>query len=222
MNNKLQHVVLAALAAVSVAAAFKYFSPRAGERARVAPRAKDSEYVRSIENRDGSTQVRTAGAPLRYSNNNQQFDEATALMEQNDFAGAEKTYRAIFAKTPDELAAGQGLATALFHQGRYEDSKEIFQSVLKQDPRFYYARAGLGAVARVQSLYPEAIQQYSLAISENPTFALSYFGRGVSFLYAGKQIEAEADLNKTLELLPATADLAIEARAYIDRIKARN
>ena len=44
---------------------------------------------------------------------------------------------------------------------------------------------------------------------------MSYFGRGVAYYRIGKRVEAEADLKKTLDLLPATAELAAEAREQL-------
>lgn len=182
---------------------------------------KDSLYIRSREYKNGSSQIESEAPPLRYSENGAKYDEGVACIRRGRFPEAEQIFREILARTPKEAAAGQGLGSALFLQGRYAESAEAFHSVLDEEPRFFNARVGLGAVARVEGRYADAVVEYTLAIRDNEHFALSYHGRGVSYFHIGKLDEAEADLAKAIELLPKSADLAIEARDFLARVRAK-
>jgi tetratricopeptide (TPR) repeat protein len=204
---KIGRIVLAALA-ISGAGFATYY----------ARMHHDLEYVGSTTHSDGSSTVQTTGAALKHGFNDQRYREGLAFLNRQDFADAEKTFRSIVEGTPDESAALQGLATVLFEQRRYQESMDVFQTILKQDPHFYTAMAGIGAVDRVLGRYPEAAEEYSLALQDNPTFALAYFGRGVSYFNIGKRAEARADLNRVQQLVPPTAELAVEAKAYLAKL----
>ncbi len=176
---------------------------------------KDFEYQRSVRHQNGSRDVRSKGRALKYSFNSLDYADAFAAIDRGDFARAEHTFRDILAKTPDEVSAGQGLGTVLFLQRRYEESAGVFRHLLEQEPHFANARSGLASALAAQGRYTDSIEQYSLALGDDPTFAMSYFGRGVAYYRIGKRVEAEADLKKTLDLLPATAELAAEAREQL-------
>jgi tetratricopeptide (TPR) repeat protein len=175
-------------------------------------RGKDLEYVRNDRYTNGTSVVRAKGRGLKYSFNSQEYNRGWAAFDRSDFTGAELAFRGIVAKTPDETDAALSLGTALYQQGRYQESEGVFRKVLEQDPQFSNTRAALGATLGAQGRYLDAIEQYSLAIGEDPTFALSYYGRGVSYSHVGNRAAAEADLRKTLDLLPAEAGLAAMAR----------
>jgi tetratricopeptide (TPR) repeat protein len=229
-----QYAVLGAvLTAVAIEMSVRYSEPDAVRtRAEVSPagtsvpdpaprsgHVHDFEYVRSVRYKDGSGEVLARGTPPKYELNRSELTKAAASLELEDFANAEKTYRGVLARTPDEVLAAGGLGTTLFMERRYDESRDVFQGLLEQDSRSFNARLGLGAVARVQERFADAVEEYSLALQDNPTFALSYFGRGVSYARLGNRAAAEADLNKTLELLPPFTELAHEARACIAELR---
>jgi tetratricopeptide (TPR) repeat protein len=208
VNSIIQHLVLATLTGIGVWVALYFVREN-----------RDAEYQGSTYHSDGSSTVQSTGAPLRYAHNDSPYREAAGYLSRGDFTRAEMLFRSIVEKTPDELAALQGLATTLFEQRRYDDSRRTFQLILNQDPHFHNARAGLGAIARVRGNFSEAVEQYSLALQENSSFALSYFGRGVSYYNLGSHDEARSDLTRVLQLLPPTAELSIEAKSYLDRLQ---
>jgi tetratricopeptide (TPR) repeat protein len=224
MNNKTrQHLVLAAIALGS-AAAYVHFAGQKEAKTGVmeevpASRPRDSNYVRSIKHENGASQVQSLGPPLRHVSNRTDLEVARGLTARGDFTRAEKVLREVLARTPDELSAAHELSTVLFLKGDYESSEQVYRSLLRQDPAFFHAHVGLGAVARVRGRYEDAVEEYSLALQAYPNDALSHFGRGKSYLQLGEIEAAEADLEKTLELLPQDAQLAVEAKEYLDRIK---
>ena len=179
---------------------------------------KDFKYERSVRHQNGTSDFRSKGPPLKYSSNGPEYGDAMAASDRGDFAKAEHTYRDILAKTPDEVSAAQGLATVVYLQHRYEESAGVFRKLLEQEPHFVNARAGLATALAAQGRYTDSIEQYSLAIGDDPTFAMSYYSRGLTYYRIGKRVEAEADLKKTLDLLPATADLATMAREQLAKL----
>ena len=180
----------------------------------------DTKYVSSTTHPDGSSTVYTTGIDFRDGSNREAYQRATAALGRYDYIGADRVLREIVARTPDEFMAWHGLGLSLFQQRRYRESREVYEHILQLDPNHYQARLGLGAIDRVMRRYPEAVEQYSLALQGDPTSALGYFGRGVSYFHSGKRLEALADLNRVLELLPSSAALAIEAKQYIERLEA--
>ena len=181
-------------------------------------RGKDFEYERSVRHQNGAANIHSKGPALRYSSNRPAYGSANAALDRSDFTQAEHAFRDILARTPDEGSAALGLGTTLFMQHRYDESAGVFRTLLEQEPHFPNVRAGLGAALEAQGRHSDAIEQYSLALEDDPTFALSYYGRGVSYSHVGKLVEAEADLKKTLDLLPATAELAAMAREQLTKL----
>ena len=221
MGNKLVFAVQAVCVVVAAVALYQLKYPGQWSASMGADRAlalisgKDLEYERSVRHQNGTWSLRSKGPALKYSFNNAEYGDASAALDRGDFAKAEHAFRDILAKTPDEVPAAQGLGTAIYLQRRYEESAGVFRKLLEQEPHFANARAALATVQAAQGRYTDSIEQYSLALGDDPTFALSYYGRGVSYARIGKRVEAEADLKKTLDLLPATADLATMAREQL-------
>ena len=176
---------------------------------------KDIEYERITRYPSGVGELHSKGPPLKYRFNVAAYGSAMAAVDRNDPASAERAFRDILAKTPDESSAAQGLGTALYLQRRFAESEDVFRKLLEQDPHFPNARAGLGGTLEAQGRHMSSIEQYSLALADDPTFALSYYGRGIAYSHVGKRVAAEADLQKALDLLPATAELAIMAREQL-------
>jgi tetratricopeptide (TPR) repeat protein len=207
VKSRIQHIVFATLAIGGAGIAAYYVRPN-----------RDLGYIGSTTELDGSSIVQTVGHPLLHGFNDRQYREGMASFKRHNFTDAERMFRLIIEKTPDEVSALQWLATTLFEQRRYDEAKEIFHTILKQDPHFYEARNGIGTIDRVQGRYTEAVEEYSFALQENPTFALAYYGRGLSYSDIGKRTEARSDLNQVQLLLPPTAELAIQARSYLDKL----
>jgi predicted Zn-dependent protease len=176
---------------------------------------KDLEYEGGVRHQNGTRDVRSKGPALKYSVNSPAYGSALAALDRSDFTGAERALRDILTRTPDEPSTALALGTTLYLQRRYEESAGVFQKLLEQEPHFPNVRAALGATLEAQGRHTDSIEQYSLALGDDPTFALSYYGRGVSYSHIGKRVEAEADLKKTLDLLPATAELATMAREQL-------
>jgi len=207
MNSRIQHIVFAVLAIGGAWIAAYYVRTN-----------RDLGYISSTTELDGSSSIQTVGPALRHSFNDQQYREGMASFKRHNFTDAERIFRSIVEKTPDEINALQWLATTLFMQRRNDESREIFHTILKQDPDLYEARVGIATIDRVQGKYTEAVEEYSSVLQENPTFAVAYFGRGISYFNIGKRDDARSDLNQVQQLLPPTAELAIEARSYLDKL----
>ena len=224
MGNRLVFAVQAICVVLAAVALYQLKYPRqwgvgtGTDKALALFSGKDFEYERSVRHQDGTSDFRSKGPPLKYSSNRPAYGSALAAVDRSDFAEAEHTYRDILAKTPDEVHAAQGLGTVLYLQRRYEESATVFRKLSEQEPQFGNARVGLATALAAQGRYTGSIEQYSLAIGDDPTFALSYYGRGMSYSQIGKRVEAEADLKKTLDLLPETAELAAMAREQLAKL----
>jgi tetratricopeptide (TPR) repeat protein len=180
--------------------------------------AKDLAYQGTVKHPDASVSLRSSAPPLKYAFNNREYRAALAATDASQYATAEKALRDILARTEDEASAEVALGTVLYLQRRNDESWTVFHKLLEQNPHSSDARVGLGEVDAVLGHCLDAVEEYSLALKENPNFALSYFGRGECNFRLGKRAEAEADMKKTVVLLPESAELAIEARAYLSRI----
>ncbi len=222
MSNKLQHLVFGLVTIIGLVV-YAHFSERNGG-VGFAPAGSlgtgtDSQYIRETEYANGASGVVSQGSSLRHAYNQHKYDEAMELEQREDFAGAEKLFRDILARTPDEFLAAHGLGAVLFYQGRYEEAKRAYENELESAPWFDGAHLGIGAVARHNRRYEEASTQYTLAIRLNPNSALAYKGRGQSLFYLGRYTHAKADFEKVLALLPEGAPLATEAKEYLRKIE---
>jgi tetratricopeptide (TPR) repeat protein len=110
------------------------------------------------------------------------------------------------------LMAQEALKGGLVDRG-LELLKGVDESSVK-DPNVYF---NVAALLLNQQKAEEAIAYLSRAIALDPAYVDGYFQRGLAYIGLGKMAEAKADLQKVIELAPASpqADTARKGLAQI-------
>jgi Flp pilus assembly protein TadD len=104
------------------------------------------------------------------------------------------------------LNAQLGQAYALNSLERVDEAKTLLTNLVAAYPDDTRAYTTLGTILRANKEYGEAVTYYTKAIEklgkENPSHWSTYYSRGVSYERLKKWEQAEADLEKALELDP--------------------
>ena len=97
---------------------------------------------------------------------------ATYLAElkarSGDVQGAERIFREVMAKYPNETGASLELAQLLAWSGRTQEALDVCRPVLERDPGNRRARIVLGRVLTAAGRFEEAIAEYRKALEKTP------------------------------------------------------
>jgi tetratricopeptide (TPR) repeat protein len=141
---------------------------------------------------------------FRHLDPNRELIARAAEFERNDMhPEAEKIYRQILARDPDNVEALRLLAIVAASQGHYGDAEVFLQQAVKCAPDFLRARADLVSVQLERDRFDEAIKNAEALIRTDSTLGDSYLLLGNAYGTAGRYDEAVAAYKKTLELAPA-------------------
>src|SRR6266480_6119427 len=83
-------------------------------------------------------------------------ERASAAMQRNDFAEAEKEYRAILAITPQPAEIRSNLGLALHMQDKFEQAEKEFREALRANPKLFVPNYFLGIQLFKTNRYKEA------------------------------------------------------------------
>lgn len=130
---------------------------------------------------------------------------AEALEAQGKWDDAEKQYKAIIAKYPQEPGIHFLLGRLLLSKAEpspsdAENAKKEFQEELKLDPTNAGAEYVLGEMARQNGQWPDAIQHFSRASELDAGFGDAFLGLGNALLSAKKFSEAIPPLQTAVKL----------------------
>jgi predicted Zn-dependent protease len=119
--------------------------------------------------------------------------------------GADRYQNAIRTIRADKEAyAKADQARQAFREGDSEEALELVEAALalqNAEPTFHALR---GDIRYEQGRFGDAIINYDRAIERDDAFYGHYLGRGMSYVAQGNRVQAKADLNASVELLPTT------------------
>jgi predicted Zn-dependent protease len=119
--------------------------------------------------------------------------------------GSDRYQRAVRTIRDDKEAyAKADQARQAFREGDSEEALELVEAALAMqnaEPTFHALR---GDIRYEQGRFGDAIINYNRAIERDDGFYGHYLGRGMSYVEQGNRVQAKADLNASVELLPTT------------------
>jgi predicted Zn-dependent protease len=135
------------------------------------------------------------------------FDKAVQEYRNNDWVGAERDFREVVKRDPNDIIANFYLGQTLFRQEKYRDAAKFFQNardlqksgkplnkiqdrILTDQLVMSYGISG--DLKRAQSLLDEAI-------AKDPEYPLNYFNRACAFAEAGDKSKAIANLTLAVQ-----------------------
>ena len=143
---------------------------------------------------------------------------ATALEEQNDFAGAVEALQKALKIDPGSTATQFNLTQAYLGAGQKEKGLALARSLserAKNDVRTHFT---LGVLVAKQGQYSEAIHEFEAADALQPgTFEILH-NLGHAYLQSGDSVKALDILNRALKLSPDSVEtLYFMAQAYANQ-----
>jgi tetratricopeptide (TPR) repeat protein len=146
------------------------------------------------------------------------YSRAADLLAGEEYSQAEKVYRELVDKEPDNPNAFIGLGASLQMQDRYDAAAAVYEQALEIDPTSVEAYIGLGSANVGMGEYEAAVAAYADALAldeENPN---AHWGMALSLEILGRNEAALDHLMQVVELLPGS-NLAQEAEKRIDQIR---
>src|SRR5580704_8318333 len=96
------------------------------------------------------------------------FDQAIALHQGGDLAGAERLYQQVLLMEPASFAPRHMLGVIRFQQGRNAEAIDLIAAALKQNPQVAAAWVNLGNVQAAAGRPEEAAGSYRKALALSP------------------------------------------------------
>jgi protein O-GlcNAc transferase len=122
------------------------------------------------------------------------------------FAEAERIYRDILARQPDQADALYLLGVLIGQGGRLEESLELIRRTIRINPNFAEAHNDLGTALAKNKQLEEAIAGFRNAIRLKPDFAEAHFNLGVALQGTGQLSQAMAAFHEAIRFKPGFAE----------------
>lgn len=127
---------------------------------------------------------------------------ALEMAHNGDLAGAEKTYRDILRRNPDDVDALRLLGVLLIKRERYDDAAACFRRAVEIAPDFWKAWINLGTAFSEQQKFDQAEEAYGSALRLQPTSIHTLERLGANAMKAGELDKAIDYLERSLAINP--------------------
>ncbi|MGI8997007.1 MAG: aspartyl protease family protein [Pyrinomonadaceae bacterium] len=145
------------------------------------------------------------GAALA-SGGEKQLARAHRAVRQGEFEAAEKLYRELIAKDPQDLQARLGLSFALLKQRKLQDAFDAAARVIAVDPTLPRAHALLGAALLAGGDFALSVEEFKTALSFNGDEALAIAGLAMIDFHENRPSLALAGLRRAMHIDPNEPD----------------
>jgi tetratricopeptide (TPR) repeat protein len=138
----------------------------------------------------------------RHSPHRDLIAKAAEFERSGDPASAEKLYRQILTREPDNVEALRLLAAAATRTNHYSDAELFLQRAVDCAPNFARARADLISVQLERDKSAEAVSNAERLVRLNDSIVDSHLLLGSAYGLAGRNEDAIAAYQKALEISP--------------------
>jgi len=136
------------------------------------------------------------------SQDNQDIVRAAELEKEEKYEAAEKLYREILIRHPDNVSAMRLWARLGVEQKRYSGAEVLLQKAVELAPGFSRAWADLCGTQLEQEKYDDAIKSAKQLIKLKPRSPDGYIGLASATAASGNHIDAVQSFEKALEIAP--------------------
>ncbi len=130
------------------------------------------------------------------------LQRAVALHQQGRLAEAERSYRDILARTPNQFDALNLLGAVRSQQGQFGEGAELLRRALNINPSSVQTLLNLGFALINLNQAAEAEATFAKALTLNPGLVQAFYGRGLALSTLGRQQDALASFDLALKLKP--------------------
>ena len=142
------------------------------------------------------------GEIIKSSADNKDIAKAAELEKEEKFAEAEKIYRRILARHPDNVSAMRLWAALGVRQKQYADAEVLLKKAVELAPDFALAWADLWIVQFEQEKSEDAIKSAKRLINLEPRRANGHLLLGSAHMSAGHHQDALESYDNALEITP--------------------
>ena len=136
----------------------------------------------------------------------QLLQTGTRFHQQGNFNKAEKTYRLILARQPDNADANHLLGLIAYQVGKHDIAAQLIKKALQSFPNFPAAHNHLGLILKELNLFEEAIESWKKALTIKPDFMDAYNNLSCLLQQCGQFEEAMLYCKKALAIKPDYAN----------------
>src|SRR5882724_3045543 len=127
-------------------------------------------------------------------------DRAQQALRTGDYEGAEKVYRQLLNKDPDDLDARLGLSQALLKQRRIQDAFDHAARVIARDPLSAKGHALLGAAILAGGNFRLSVEEFRTALSLKDDQPQAIAGLAMVDFYENRLSSCLAGLRRAVNL----------------------
>jgi len=132
--------------------------------------------------------------------------EGKDQFEKGNYLEAEKVYRKILAKAPNNLYTLSNLGVVLFRAAKFKLAEETFKKAIAIAPEDGFSHCTLGIVYYSQGKYDDAVNELTKALAIDPKNATAHNYLGITASQKGWQEAAQKELETATTLDPSYAD----------------
>ncbi len=132
-------------------------------------------------------------------------DQAMSLHARGALADAERIYRQILERQPDDMQVLTMLGVLAAQSGRMQQAADLLQHAIKVNPNEPLAHNNLGIVLTNLNRLEEAIASFDRALALAPHYADAYTNRGVTYHRMKRFDEALLNYDRAIQLQPGSA-----------------
>jgi tetratricopeptide (TPR) repeat protein len=153
--------------------------------------------------------------------------EGKAQFTHGNYAEAEKIYRQILQKQPNNLRMLTNLGVVLIRTGKYKLAEEFFRKAMTIAPESGLTHCSMGVVYYQEGKYDEAVNELTKALAVNNKDATAHNYLGLTASQKGWQDAAQKELETATDLDPNYGDahfnlaLLLASKEPADRDNAR-
>ena len=134
------------------------------------------------------------------SERSQLLQQANALFNEGDLAGAEDNLRKFIKQFPEDAFGHFQLGNVLFRQKKPEEAISSYQEAIRLQPKYALAHNAMGMVYASQSRWEEAISEYKKALEINSNYGEALTNFALAMWQTNKKDEALSSLEKALNI----------------------
>jgi predicted aspartyl protease/Flp pilus assembly protein TadD len=149
-------------------------------------------------------------------------NKAERSLRSGDYEGAEKIYRQLLSKDPDDVDSRLGLSRALLKQRHLQDAFDHAARVIAVDPLSARAHALLGAAVLAAGNFRQSVEEFRTALSLKDDESIAIAGLAMVDFYENRLALCLSGLRRAANLDPDEPDYAFnlgQAAARFQRYK---
>ena len=139
---------------------------------------------------------------MELSQDNQDIARAAELEKEEKFAEAEKLYRQILTRHPDNVSAMRLWAQLGIREKRYADAERLLQQAVQVAPGFSRALDNLCSVQLAQEKFDDVIKSAKQLVKLKPRSPDGHIWLATATAAAGNHVDAVGFFDKALEFAP--------------------